>query len=919
MLYNLLIGPLELLFEFVFVFANRIIQNPGLSIIALSLVVNFLVLPLYKKADDMQAEQRETEEKLKHWVTHIKKTFKGDERFMMLQTYYRQNNYKPTDALKGSMSLLLEIPFFMAAYNFLSGLQILQGRSFGPIHDLGAPDAMLVIGGIAINVLPILMTVLNIISGIIYTKGFSLKSKVQLYGMAVIFLVLLYNSPSGLVFYWTLNNLFSLCKNVFYKMKDPKKTLCMLSSVSGIALLVYITFFRHMPTVRSQILVSILLLMMQLPIAVYYIAKHTAKRPAPEITKAERIAFHMGGLFLAILTGLMIPSNVIKSSPEEFINQISMINPLWYVVNAFLTAAGLFVVWFGIFYLLAAPKAQRIIGFAVWAASGVAVVDHMFFGNDFGTLNARLMYNLPPQFPWEMQLLNLLAVIAVTGIMVIVWYKKRELIRAVYVSFIAAMLGISVFNMGSIQKVTVKMFEKIKAGENAIATIPLSKNGKNVVILMLDRAIGSFVPYMLEEKPELKEQFAGFTYYPNTISFGAFTNAGSPALYGGYEYTPEELNKRADEYLEDKHNEALKVMPVLFDENDFDVTVCDPSYAGYDWTPDLSIYDEYPDIKKYRTIGTMGRFKEEDALQTEHIMERNFFCYSIFKITPTCLQDFLYSDGIYNEADAMPSWIKDPVSFQQITFDRSTSIGYQQLFLNSYEVLEEMKSITDIRDDSNDTFLMMSNDTAHEPSLLSEPEYTPAQNVDNKKYDAQHEDRFELGGKTLDMAQPHQMSHYHVNMASFLKLGEWFDYLRENGVYDNTRIILVSDHGRGIYARGDLVYEGFDTMWFNCLLMVKDFNSTEFTTDQTFMTNADTPLLAMKDMIADPTNPFTGKLITGKDKEKPEQHLFFSDLWSTNTNSGKQFLPGDWYAVHDDARDMKNWRQLSQNSVSPGA
>ena len=142
--YNIFIKPLELLFETIFVAANNIINNPGLSIIFLSLAVNFLVLPLYKKADAMQAEERETEQKLKFWTDHIKKTFKGDERFMILQTYYRQNNYKPTDALKGSVSLLLQIPFFMAAYNFLSGLSALKGFSFGPIADMGSPDTMIV-------------------------------------------------------------------------------------------------------------------------------------------------------------------------------------------------------------------------------------------------------------------------------------------------------------------------------------------------------------------------------------------------------------------------------------------------------------------------------------------------------------------------------------------------------------------------------------------------------------------------------------------------------------------------------------------------------------------------------------------------------------------------------------------------------
>ena len=55
-LYNLLIGPLELFFEVVFSIAYRILNHPGLSIIFLSLAMNFLVLPLYRRADALQAE-----------------------------------------------------------------------------------------------------------------------------------------------------------------------------------------------------------------------------------------------------------------------------------------------------------------------------------------------------------------------------------------------------------------------------------------------------------------------------------------------------------------------------------------------------------------------------------------------------------------------------------------------------------------------------------------------------------------------------------------------------------------------------------------------------------------------------------------------------------------------------------------------
>ena len=73
---SLLFQPLQLLFEVIYVNANRVIGNPGLSIIVLSLVMNFLVLPLYMRADALQEEERDMEARLHRGVTHIKKTFR---------------------------------------------------------------------------------------------------------------------------------------------------------------------------------------------------------------------------------------------------------------------------------------------------------------------------------------------------------------------------------------------------------------------------------------------------------------------------------------------------------------------------------------------------------------------------------------------------------------------------------------------------------------------------------------------------------------------------------------------------------------------------------------------------------------------------------------------------------------------------
>ena len=347
-IYTLIISPLELLFEVIYTIANRLIGNAGLSIIFLSLAVNFLVLPLYKRADELQAEERDIQAKMSAGVKHIKKTFKGDERFFMLQEYYRINHYKPVYALKSSVSILLQIPFFIAAYNLLSGMTSLQGMQFGFISDLGKEDAMFSIGSFPVNVLPILMTLINIVSGIIYSKGHPLKAKIQIYGLAAVFLVLLYHSPAGLVFYWLLNNVFSLVKNIFYKLKDPKKALNIVLTAAGIAVIVS-TLIRSDLDARQKVLLVTGGILLVLPLVSGFIRKKTDKEPKTA-GKTDKITFFTGTVLMALITGLLIPSNVINASALEFVDYVQLSNPILYVIQSMLLSFGSWVLWGGVFY-----------------------------------------------------------------------------------------------------------------------------------------------------------------------------------------------------------------------------------------------------------------------------------------------------------------------------------------------------------------------------------------------------------------------------------------------------------------------------------------------------------------------------------------------------------------------------------------
>ena len=915
-LYTLIFSPLELLFEVVFTIANRLIGNAGLSIIFLSLAINFLVLPLYKRADELQAEEREIQVKMAPHIKHIKKMFKGDERFFMLQEYYYLNHYKPVYALKSSVSLLLQVPFFVAAYNLLSGMQSLQGMKFGFISDLGQQDALFTIGSFPINVLPILMTVINIVSGIIYTKGHPVKEKIQVYGLAAVFLVLLYNSPSGLVFYWLLNNVFSLVKNIFYKLKNPKKVLSVISALAGVVVLVLTA--RTPSTVlllRQKLLLACLSFLLILPLILPVINRRLKLDRFFAPAKKDAGVFFAGALLMTLITGLMIPGSVINSSPEEFVNALDPANPSKYLISSMLLAFGSFVLWGGVFYFFMSEKMKSLFSHGIWVICGVSVLNYLGFARGLGMLTSYLQYETFPAFRVRDYFINAFIVLVVGAALYFIYKKFQKFAKMILLAGAVAIAAVGIRYVANITRIYKEAFENNSSysltAESEPMSIPLSKNGQNVVVLMMDRAVGNLLPYIFDEKPELKEQFDGFTYYPNTISYGPCTNIGVPAIYGGYEYTPENMNSKPGIPLVDKHNEALRVMPVLFGDNGYNVTVFDPPYANYKWTSDLSIYDDHPEFHCFTSIGSFNYYEDDDigkdwgyiTSREEEIRNRDFFCFGLMKVAPVILQETIYDNGMYNEATNVS------VISQRVEPNLKECSGYDLSFLNSYIVLKNLSDMTTIDDSNENNFFIMSNGTPHNPCILQEPDYVPALHVDNTAYDVDMESRYTLNGVTMPMTTDMQVAHYHINMASYLKLGEWFDYLKEMGVYDNTRIIIVSDHGRGL-DQGDYYCNGFDMQDYMPILLVKDFDAKGFNIDESFMTNGDTPAIATSGLIDDPKNPFTGHPLDYSGKEGP-QKIFYTYIWNPASNNGNTFLPGSWFEFNGtDPCDMDNWTYL---------
>ena len=842
--YLFFIYPIEIFIETVFSLSMKLFSNPGISIIFVSLFVQLLVLPLYKRADALQEEDRKKQEEMRKWIDHIKKTFKKDERFMILSEYYRQQNYEPVMALRSSLPLLLQVPFFIAAYRYLSGLDVLRETSFFIIEDLGRPDGLLKIplpGGTVfpVNVLPLLMTLINLISGAIYTKGFRLKEKLQLYVTALVFLVLLYPSPSGLVFYWTLNNLFSLLKNIVMKLlKLPEKTK---------------------------------------DVSVAEIDK--------ERLKQYNVTFILSALSLSFLAGMWIPSAAVSDSPLEFLVPGHYANPDIFVFETFASACGIFILWCGLFYLLSDRRRKPVFPTVLSVMFILGLSQMILFSRHLGNMSNIMVYDFEPESGVKTIVINIAVLIVIALVTALALKKKPVFVQRGIGILLTGMIAISVFNIVKTEN-TLNKNAYVKDDEAYTRGYPsytLSKKGKNVIVLMLDRALSGYVPYIMNEFPEIKENFDGFTYYPNTYSYGACTLTGGPALYGGYDFNPFDLDEDK-EHLQDRLNASIRFLPYNFSAEGFECSVFDPpDYIDLSGTDLQGFFGDIENTQAY----DLGGFKTKEQLQSDfdylHKWSiHNQIRHSIYIMAPNILRSLIYDDGNY--------LCQDKVGKDFTLFDEVSTMGL-------------VSQMAEISEGNEDNLLVYTNLSAHCYAELQLPDFTFEEDVDNTEYMDEWSASLKAsdGMPLTDMTDRDRFNSYCANVAALRSVGQWMEKLKEQGVYDNTRVIIVADHGFPVFSFPQMIYEGGTSFeQFNPTLMVKDFGEHGYKTSEEFMSNADVCAFATEGIIKEPVNPFNGNKAQLTRPEK-DGTVRLSDLHEYDG------LEKRLYEVHDDVRKPENW------------
>lgn len=905
MLYNLIITPIETIIDWVFLFISRKLSGLGIisAVAGVSLVMNFMALPIYNIAEKIQEKERNISKKLAKQVKRIKETFKGDEQFMMLQAYYKEEHYHPLYVFRSSLSILIEIPFFIAAYHYLSHCEALFGASFWIFKNLGLPDHTFsfAIGNktLYINILPILMTLINFVSGAIYTKDAPAKEKIQLYGVALVFLVLLYNSPSGLVIYWILNNLFSLCKNIVLKMKHPGLIAHGFLSVFCLAISIFVFIFKPGTSMwKKWFIFAVSLIFTSIPyifillkkINIFKFVKTKEDLYSPENKKHNFIAFIISSLAMCCLFGFTLPASTIASSPIEFCFLGNTASPFAYIWNCFTIFAGFFVFWPFVVYFLFGDKVKRYESI-VFAAFLITTLFNVYiFKPDYGFIDPTFcITNRLDRVPKYYFILPLIIFFAVCLIFVLFENKKKQVLVSVLIlSICVSELFIGIRKSAFIKKeytayipeYQLQKSKELETKESIKPVFNLSKTENNVLVIFLDRAISSFFPYIIDQFPQLNDQLNGFCYYPNTLSFGLYTTFGYPAMIGGYEYSQDQMNERPDVLLKDKHNEAILLLPTLFADADYDVTVANPSFANYKYSKSSGFFDDYSYINGIDTKGTLSNiYKNEKNINYDSnldlICKKQIVNFTCIECCYPLLRDI----------------------FQKTVRDDSID---KNAFIDNFSDLYYLSELVEFNN-NNQTYTFIGNETTHEPTPLKAPDF---------EIPAEYENNTTGTYKALNSKDGME---YQINAAVLIQLGKFFEYLQKNNVYDNTRIIIVSDHG---YFDLISTFPKFKNPTipasFNPLLLVKDFNSKgTIKTDNTLMTNADTIFLAKEGLNLSDINPFTNKKLEQKKDSVTVWMGYNGESSVSNIRPKTTFTLEKGYIVKDNLFEPDNWKETN--------
>jgi YidC/Oxa1 family membrane protein insertase len=207
---TILAKPIFWLLENIHTYVN----NWGWSIILLTILIKLVFFPLSAASYKSMARMKEVQPRL----LVMREQYKGEPQKLnqAMMDMYRKEKINP---LGGCLPVVIQIPVFISLYwVLLSSVEMRNAPWVAWIQDLSVPDPY--------YILPIIMAASMFVQTKLNpTPPDPIQAKVMLY-MPLIFSVMFFFFPAGLVLYWVVNNLLSIAQqwqiNQMFEKKPAK-------------------------------------------------------------------------------------------------------------------------------------------------------------------------------------------------------------------------------------------------------------------------------------------------------------------------------------------------------------------------------------------------------------------------------------------------------------------------------------------------------------------------------------------------------------------------------------------------------------------------------------------------------------------------------------------------------------------------
>ena len=229
---SVLIGWLVEILKFFLELFHRMIPNYGVAIILVTILLKVLLFPLTRKSYESTAKMQTLQPKM----NELREKHKGNTQKLNqeMAAMYKKEGVSP---LGGCLPMLLQFPILIAFYSLLNTHFALRGAVFIPgwINDLSVPETVVSFTPIkilsfefgAIRALPFIMLVTTFLSSKLMqspgTDASGRNMKMMTYMMPIMFFFILYNMPSGLLLYWTMQNIFTVAQQWYINHRRQKK------------------------------------------------------------------------------------------------------------------------------------------------------------------------------------------------------------------------------------------------------------------------------------------------------------------------------------------------------------------------------------------------------------------------------------------------------------------------------------------------------------------------------------------------------------------------------------------------------------------------------------------------------------------------------------------------------------------------